>query len=198
MYYINGVRKKYMNPFRFLLIILTLAGFSIYFARDITINELDNISETFQGDGMKNFMNKLYDYNSLFTSLLIPFYALISWIVFFNKRKLNYFENIVFYTYSQAFFSSIGILLTFLLFVIPPELSVYMSYLLILLWIVYNTFLSKKIFNLTKTQTFIKLIYFLGIFLVIYVSLMIAFFALMYLLQGPEFFEQFVPKEKPL
>jgi len=193
--YINGVRKKYMSPFRFLLIALTLSGLSIYLVRDQAINGVANFTANGQQvEGMKNFMNILYDYNSIFTSLLIPFYAFISWLVFANKKKLNYFEHIVLYTYSQAIFSIIGVISTVAMLFVPSESLTYFSFILIFLWICYNMYILKKIFQLTISQSIVKLLFFAVVFLFIFIISIIGFFALMFFIEGPEFFEQFKPK----
>jgi hypothetical protein len=190
--YINGVRKRYINPFSFLLISLTISGISIYFARELTIEGVSEMVNKNQEEGMKKFMNFLYDYNSLLISLLIPIYALISYIVFLNKKMYNYIEHTIIYLYSQAIYSILGTVTTFVFYVLALKLSYDYSLIISLIWIIYNTILLKKLFNLNWKQTVFKVLYFLFWALVFYIIAIIIVGLMMFIIEGPEFLKQLV------
>jgi hypothetical protein len=192
--YINGVRKKYINPFSFLLLTLTISGISIYFVRDLTIESVSEIASKGQEEGMKRFMNFFYDYNSIFISLLIPFYALISYVVFLNKKLYNYVEHTIIYIYSQAMYSILGVLASFAFYFLNLKLSYNYSLIISLVWIIYNTYLLKTLFKLNVKQTIIKLLYFITLSFFVYVFIIIFFMVIMFLIYGTEFFSQFKPQ----
>ena len=189
--YINGVRKKYINPFSFLLFALTLSGISIYFTRDLAIESASEIATRGQAEGMKNFMNLIYDYNSIFISLLIPIYAFISYIVFYNKNLYNYIEHNIIFIYSQAMYTFLGIFFSLLFYFSNLKLSLFFSLFITGVWIIYNTFLLKKLFKLNIKQTIIKVLYFLLLGLFLYIVVIILVGIVMFIIQGPEFFDQF-------
>ncbi len=149
-----------------------------------------------QEEGMKKFMNFVYDYNSLLISLLIPIYALISYIVFLNKKAYNYIEHTIIYLYSQAIYSIFGTVATFVFYILSLKLSYNYSLLISLIWIIYNTILLKKLFNLNWKQTIFKVLYFLFLALIFYLIAIIIVGIMMFIIEGPEFLKQFAPPTK--
>ena len=84
--YINGVRKKYVNPISFFGLALTLTGLSIFILKKFYMEYLD-FSSLFKGSSLSQDMfdstfSVGLEYNSLIYGALIPLVALISWIVF--------------------------------------------------------------------------------------------------------------------
>lgn len=193
--YLNGVRKKYMNPFRFLLIILTLYGIAIFFTRDVAINEMTILADENQRSITKNMMNFLFDYNSIFTSLLVPFYAIISFVIFLDKRKLNFFEHIVLWTYVQTIYSVLGIISTLPVFFLSQTGNLVLSSIINITWLIYALIIFKKVFGLTVFQTILKFLLFSIIIIFLIILLAIIILLGIYFIEGKEFFTQFVTKK---
>ncbi|HRE76705.1 MAG TPA: DUF3667 domain-containing protein [Flavobacterium sp.] len=173
--YLNGLRVRYVNPITYLIIAVTLSGISIFLMKRGYLGEID--FKAMQGNDkipfdMKEYMNSIYDYNSVIVFISIPLLALVSKIVFYNYKQFNYAEHnlIYFYTYSQ---SSISVLLMipFLLF-LKIEFYYY-SLLTITFMLVYHCFALKRIFDLTAKQLIKKTLFFLIMLTLLYIIFII-------------------------
>lgn len=89
--YVKGVRKRYVNPISFFGIILTLNGLNIflitkfykkYLDASNLIGDLDSATDQTTKKIMEMSSDISLEYASLLFSLLIPFVAFLSWIVF--------------------------------------------------------------------------------------------------------------------
>ncbi|RAR48949.1 DUF3667 domain-containing protein [Flavobacterium lacus] len=189
--YLEGLRVRYVNPITYLIIAVTLSGISIYLIKRGYFGEID--FKSMQGNDkipfdMKEYMNTIYDYNSVMVFLSIPLLAFISKIVFFNYKQFNYAEHnlIYFYTYSQ---SSISVLLMipFLLF-LKIEFYYY-SILTFTFLLVYHCFALKRIFNLTGKQLIKKTLLFLLMLTLLYIIFIIiaAILMIIYMVSSGKF-----------
>lgn len=132
--YCNGIRKKYFKPLSFFLLLVILyllfplfegLNMKLYYhthhnlygtyasqkvtalmeARGISFTEVENI---FSQKGEKT--------SKLLLFIIIPFMALISWLLAFKKRKF-YFDNFIFSAETTSFFILWGFLIfPFILF----------------------------------------------------------------------------------
>lgn len=201
--YIKGVRKRYFNPFSYLLISITLAGISFYFLKDFTMQSLEaapptnTISNPFQDKKtIESFLNFIFDYQAFLTASIIPLYGFISWIVFLNKKKYNYLEHIVIYIYATAQISILNFLISAPLFLIHQETGNYVSLGISGLSIIYNSYVLIRLFKLTFVQFIIKFLYFMLISSILYVIWIIIITIGIYIFLGPEYFKQFKPVKK--
>lgn len=189
--YLNGLRVRYVNPITYLIIAVTLSGFNIVLMKRGYLGNIDY--NAFSGDqkapfDMKEFMNTVYDYNSILIFFCIPYLALLSKLVFYNYKQFNYAEHnlIYFYTYSQ---SSIFVLL-FIPFLIIFKLDFY-SYSLftVLFMLVYHSYALKKVFNLSGKQLIVKTLLFIPIGFIFYIilSIILMIVFLVYLVSSGKF-----------
>ena len=201
--YINGVRKKYFNPFSYLLLSITLSGISIYFLKDAAIESMQNFNvnpnanNAFNNEEFtKKIMGYIYDYQAFLSALVIPFYGFISWLVFFNKKKYNFIEHMVIYFFASAQFSIVNFLIVTPIYFINSKISNTVSLIFLGLSLAYNAYILINLFKLNFFQFIIKTLYFLfiGIFLYILISILVVVISFMVL--GKEYFEQFIPKGK--
>jgi uncharacterized membrane protein (DUF106 family) len=196
--YINGVRKRYIDPFGFLLISITLSGLSIYLMRESAVNALSDLNTT-QSEAMtayyKNMMNFIYDYNAFITALTIPLYAFISWIVFYNKKMFNYVEHVILYLYSTAQFSIVNTVAFIIFYFLDIEFNNLIMTLTLVLSIVYNAYILTKIFKLNFIQLIIKIFYFIGVLLILYIIFGITAGLIMAFTMDPETLKQLAPKK---
>ena len=182
--YIQGIRKKYVNPISFFTISLTLSGLiaflvSNYFRDDIM---LPSFAQGDQSEGLIETQNKTFDfitsYTSLFASLSIPFTALLSYIIFLNK-KYNLTEHIILnlYAYSQiaiaTFFMALPVVL------IAPEYYSFTGLITIPLYFLYYSYIFIKVFDLSFLQYVLKSLLFGGTIFLLIILLGIVMFILM-------------------
>lgn len=195
--YINGVRKKYINPISFFGLSLTLSGLSIFIIKkfylehfdfskmfeEITVNQDVMANNTFEG---------VLEYNSLFYAFLIPLFALISWVVFLNK-KYNFTEHIIIYLYSISFLSILFVLIAQVVLIVAPESYMSFSFLSWPLMFIYNCYILTRIFKLSFWDLILRSIIFFALFFVAYIIISFAVFFIM-LGSGAINLEEFRPK----
>ena len=172
--YIDGVRKKYINPISFFGLALTLSGISIFIIKTWYIEHLD-MSNLFEGlnvpkDVLNASTNKSLEYNSLIYSLFVPIFALISWITFLEKRY-NFTEHIIIYLYSMSLMSVLMVVFTQILLFLAPEYYLLFSILSFPLMFVYHSYILTRIFKLSIAQLFIKSFIAIALILLVYVGI---------------------------
>lgn len=190
--YISGVRKKYLNPISYFTIAITFGGLFVYVCTEFFPNALDfdflyqsgesmTEAEKMGQDFQKQWNTYLFKYQSLVYIAMLPFLALISRLVFFNKKQFNLSEHFVIniYAYSQM---SILINILYLLTIWSSKMLYYVSFGNMIFQILFFTWVFFKIFNLTIKQTIIKLLLFLVLLGVVFtifiigISVYLAFF----------------------
>ncbi|PQV46907.1 uncharacterized protein DUF3667 [Jejuia pallidilutea] len=174
--YVKGVRKRYINPISFFGISLTLTGFSIFIIKKFYKNALD-ASQLFDTSTM--YSNKVsedimassadfsLEYSSLIYASMIPLFALISWILFLNKRY-NFTEHLVSYMYSMSLYSITSVTLGLIVLVIAPSYYLKFGMWLYLVVLLYHCFLLNRLFKLSAGELILKTFLFLVILLFVF------------------------------
>ena len=188
--YISGVRKKYLNPISYFTIAVSMGGLFIFLSQEFfpdAMNfqfsnlSMDTERDKFAADFGKKFQATLFKYQSLFYILTIPFLALVSKLVFIDKKQYNFSEHFVIniYGYSQL---SICINTLYIMLMWNSKLLYYVSMCNIVFQILYFTFVFKRIFQLKVPQALLRLFFFIVILgisfviLVVLLGLYMAFF----------------------
>lgn len=194
--YIDGVRKKYINPISFFGLALTISGVSIFIIKKFYLDSLDfssfleniNAPEGFMESSMSGSM----EYNSLIYSFLVPLFALISWIIFLDKTY-NLTEHIIIYLYSMSLLTVVSVIIgQIFLFISPSDYMIYG----ILMWplmFLYHCYILKRIFQLSFGTLILKSVLALVLFFTAYIGLSILGFIVM-LASGSINLEDFAPK----
>lgn len=180
--YINGTRKKYVNVISFFALIITISGLQLFILNKYYPETLDLSSITVEGqeEMANNNLKFIQDYQSLIMMLYVPIYALLSWIVFFNKKIYNYTEHLVIFMYILAelsLFSAIvsiggallGLTLGSLTLIVMP------------VQIIYSAYCLKRLFQLSVKGILLKTLLFLLILLVFFIMFSIIMAVIMYL-----------------
>ena len=194
--YIDGIRKKYINPISFLAISLTLSGIYFFFFKE-KFSQIMKTSGIDQYGGHEKLTeaitNFTTEYNSLIYFVIIPLIALVSLIVFYNK-KYNFTEHIVIYLYSMSLFSMVTIVLTVIILIIAADYYITLSVITYVFMFVYHGYLLKRIFQLSAKELIVKTIIFIPLFLISY--LMISFaIGIIVFFTGDFSLSDFVPKK---
>lgn len=177
--YVQGIRKRYINPISFFGISLTLTGFSIFIIRKFYKNALDasqflNNSEIYSNKASQDIMASSTDfsleYSSLIYASMIPIFALISWVIFHNKRY-NFTEHLVTYMYSMSLYSITSVILGLLVLLISPDFYLTFGMYLYLVALLYHCYLLKRLFEMNLKEIILKTFLFLILFFVVFVGL---------------------------
>lgn len=199
--YVSGIRKRYINPISFFGISLTLTGFSIFIIKKFYKNALDasqffDASELYSNKASQDIMASSTDfsleYSSLIYASMIPVFALISWVLFFNKRY-NFTEHLVSYMYSMSLYSITSVILGLIVLLINPSYYLSFGMSLYLLVLIYHCFLLKRLFNLTAGELILKTFLFLIFLFVVFIVISIIMGIIMYL-NGD--FQQIIESQK--
>lgn len=196
--YISGIRKRYYNPFSYLLISLTFAGLSTLILRDYTMDIISATSTSNANEAAEAFTKKMmdfiYDYQSIIAVITIPIYAFISWLVFLNRRKFNYLEHHIIYLYTSAHISILSSLLVGLIFILDLELMVEVSLGTSFTIVAYNAYVLIRLFKLSFWQFIVKTLYFIFILITFYLMFLITMLFIIFMIGGTEALKQFTPR----
>ena len=162
--YLSGVRKRYMQPFPFMIVALTIYGVYMYFSKDQVLEYLDAISGNTEANAEtekyaemgKKSTEFAISYFNIVTFGSIPVLALINLLIFKGKNFIEHCIALV-YVYANYLlgYTIIGVL--GLLFNIS---FTYVYPLTMVLMIVYHMFAYQKIFELSFFKITVKTILF--------------------------------------
>ncbi len=168
--YIHGVRKKYINPISYFALALTLAGLQVFLSRKFFTEayDLSAITVSGQEEFANSMMLSIQEYSSLITMLMIPVYALMARIVFFNVKKYNYTELLVVFLYFAAEIGFISFLPTIILLILGFNFGE-ISPIATLLQIVFGAYYLKRLYGLSAKGLMLRTLFFLVVLAVFYV-----------------------------
>ncbi len=194
--YIKGIRKKYINPISFFAIGITLAGLQMFILSKFFPEGLDisSLAQKGQEEFSNNWMRTLLEYQSVVMMLYIPFYAIMSKIVFYNLKTYNYTEHLVIFLYLISQVTLILFIPTLLLIVSGLTLGDLTSFVLIF-QIIYISYCFKRLFGLGNKSIILKVLFFLVVLLIFFILFIVIFLVAVFLLQ-PEWFNEFIEAEK--
>ncbi len=196
--YISGIRKRYYNPFSYLLISITISGIYFYLLRDVMIDAFsspDSENPFNQTDFMTNLVDFMTDYQAFFTVLNIPIYGFISYLVFYNRNKYNFYEHLVIYLYAASHTIVFSFIIVTPFYFISEDLTATTSVAMSVLTMVYFSYVLIRLFKLKFWQFIVKGLFFTVIASAVFMFLGILMNVVMMISIGPEeYLKQFQPK----
>lgn len=189
--YIDGTRKKYMNPLSYFAIAITLSGLLFYILRNIY---QVNLTASSFGNQPTPDMDFIFDYQGLLSYLIMPLYALMTWVIFLDKRKLNYSEHLVANAYITAQISLIQF------FVCLPVFGFFdlnyqtFNWFVLLFSVAFQFYTLKRVFEIGFFNTLLRGLGYLLMFMVVMMGIGIVI-AIIGFLSGALNIEDFRPKK---
>jgi hypothetical protein len=185
--FIKGRRKRYVNPINFYLISLTLIGLQFFLIRHFN-PDLLGYNEMADQESSAEFLNYMYDYFGLWTTVLMPAYVITGYLVFIDLRKYNFSEQVIFYVYAFGFTNIFTALLT------PLMLWLDITYMsiaipLTLISLVQISWYYKRIFQLSLGKIVLKALIAIPVYLIIniiYIILLIVIIVLILMFFYPD------------
>ncbi len=182
--YITGARKKYFQPFSYIILYATIAVFFYkFFPLEIILDYSEGFTKGYNSANpstnvpkidMKGFMETLMSYYNFFVLLLIPIYALTSYIIFIKKGH-NFFEHLVFNSYLQTNLGFISLVLQVILVnIFGMSFGIY-SAIFMFLFILFTLYAFKKLYNQNLKQCIASGIKYLLLFFGLYIGIIFAF-----------------------
>lgn len=197
--YIEGIRKRYVNPISFFGLTLTIVSIEWLILQKF-FPHLLNMS-SLSTNGNETFMEDLFDfiqkYSSILMMLYVPLYAIISRTVFFDNKKYNYTEHVVAYTYILAFISLLGLLVNIFCVLLGYDLGAG-SYINLLIQVLYISYCFKRLYGLTKVEILVRAMLSFAVYAILYIIIVCIILLAVYLIEGSEpiidFFKSMAPK----
>ncbi|WCO02441.1 DUF3667 domain-containing protein [Psychroserpens ponticola] len=175
--YIQGVRKRYVNPISYFGLAITITGLYLLILNKFFPESLDysNFAVEGQEEFQQRNMSFIQEYMSLFMMLYIPIYALIARISFVGLKKFNYTELIVVFLYWQSQTSIISAIIIVITAIFGVANGV-VSMIFLPLMILYAAYILKRIYQLSLGQIVARTLLFLvvlGIIMVIFTIIIV-------------------------
>ncbi|WP_445384398.1 DUF3667 domain-containing protein [Robiginitalea sp. IMCC44478] len=192
--YVEGVRRKYVNPMSYLAISFALSGILFFvMKKQIDKLQMDLFSGQMDSEAGRKILDVTMEYSSLIMILYIPIMALAGYLVF-NKKDFNLPEYTTAATYVLAQYSIFTFPISLILLLLSPES--YMNYSLfgILILVVYTGFAFAR-FNGGKLRQQLLRFFIYGIIFVIgYFGLSLVL-NIIFFLTGVLEIKDFLPKQ---
>lgn len=193
--YIQGLRRKYLNPISYLGIALTLSGIQIFlmtrFMDSIDFSVYDN---QLQMEFQRKLTAFVMDFQSLITIMFIPLMAISAWLCF-DEKKYNFAERTIIFMYSLSHFTTTIFIPTILILLWAPENYMTFSFLGILAMLIYNGYVISRISKSKGLALIARLLFFCIVFGVLYI-LMSMLFPIAMFLTGEISLQDFAPPPK--
>ncbi len=145
--YINGVRKKYLNPISYVAIALTLSGITMFLIKKIFYDKID-WQGMIQGNAAfaLKWQEVTFDYASLFFLMYIPILAIAGFLTF-NKIKYNLSEHFVVFIYVLAQYSILSFPVSITILLIGPENYLKIGTPFLIFILIYSIYVLQKLNN---------------------------------------------------
>ena len=166
--YINGVRKKYVNPLNYLALSIILSSLLFWILKNGYGIKLIETKTNNSGINVPD-LDFLMDYQALTTYLFLPIFALMTLITFLDIKKYNYAEHLVVNAYVVAQYSIIQFLICIpLLGMFDINYTNFNFYYLIFV-VLYLYYCLKKIYKITILSTLTRAFLFSFQFILLFI-----------------------------
>ncbi len=179
--YINGVRKKYVNPISMFGLALTITGIYMVIINKFFPEMVDfsNLAVEGQEEFQRRNMQFVQEYQSIIVMLYVPIYALMARLVFFDKKRFNYTELLVVFMYIQAQISIVTAILTIIIGIIGYSSSTVGMFMLVLM-ILYSAYALKRIYELSLFDIIVRTLLFGVVLAITFVIFTVLLFVYLY------------------
>lgn len=188
--YIDGIRKKYLNPIGYLGIALTLSGVFLFLLRKFFLEKMkfDAFGPGLDPEVGQKIMTVSLDFSSFIFLMYIPLIAIVGWLIY-NRKSHNLSEYSVTAIYSLAHYSIFSFPISLIICLIAPEAYLTYSMWFILVMALYVTYVVNRVHG----KSIGKSIVFLMIFAIGFFAISIAL-NLILMLTGVISFQDLIPK----
>ena len=180
--YIQGIRKRYINPIGYLGIALTLSGLLLFLTRKFFRDQLDfdMMDQGLDPEVMGRVMNALFDMNTLVFLIYVPIFAFSGYLVF-NKQRYNTTEYHVFYMYILAHWSILTFPISLIVLFISPEHYLVLGIPLLIALISYAIYAMQRMNKYDVGQFLLRAPIFTLLVIIGYFGFIIVFYAFLFL-----------------
>lgn len=197
--YINGNRVNHYKP---ILLTFLLSGFSTFISfKLLHINDIMKEALTNSGmysDAMSSYMTFISSYNSFLTLILIPFFAILTYLAF-KKWGNNYYEHVVMNSYILSFYTIFSIVVIYPIYYLAKDnhqlflsITMYANFIMpfILVWFFKSFYSNSKLKDII-----LRVLFIIGMLFIAYIVLCILVAIIFLIVSGPEGLKHLQPKK---
>ncbi|MBT8223181.1 MAG: DUF3667 domain-containing protein, partial [Eudoraea sp.] len=169
--YIDGTRRKYLNPINYLTLSLALSGVLFYFMKRTALDKMDFdvLGLGVNQEGTAKLMEATMEYSNFVFILYIPVIAISGWLSL-NKRSYNIPEYIVTATYVLAHYSILIFPISLFMILYNPEGYLNFSLIFIAVMLGYILFALIRTHRYSAGMNIVRSMLFVILFIVGYLG----------------------------
>ena len=193
--YLQGIRRKYLNPISYMGIAITLSGLIVFLmVKSGDAMNFDMLNNNVSTRYQEKLMDFILDYQALIFLLFVPMMTIAGWLCF-DQKRYNFAERTIIFMYALAHYSLVIFLPSIIVLFFIPEQYFIFSFLGILFMVVYTTYVIIRISKSRGVALIARLLLFYFILLILYFAFSIAL-PLFLLLIGELKVEDFLPQQE--
>jgi hypothetical protein len=192
--YIQGVRRRFLNPISHLGIALTLSGLLIFIMQKVLTSDMFNTYGSQLSEAASNkLFDTVFDYSSLLFVLYIPVFAIAGYLTF-NRKNYLLSEYMIAYIYIMAQWSIVIFPISLITLIAAPSSYMSLSIPLLFIMIFYCIFVMQRIHKFPTGAMILRAMVFFLLAIIGYFGLVILFYIVMFL-TGTFELQDFVPQK---
>ena len=192
--YLQGIRRKYLNPISYMGIAITLSGLIVFLmVKSGDAMNFDMLNNNVSTRYQEKLMDFILDYQALIFLLFVPIMTIAGWLCF-DQKRYNFAERTIIFMYALAHYSLVIFLPSIIVLFFIPEQYFIFSFIGILFMVVYTTYVIVRISKSRGVKLIVRLLLFYFILLILYFAFSIAL-PLFLLLIGELKVEDFLPPQ---
>ncbi len=193
--YLQGIRRKYLNPISYMGIAITLSGLIVFLmVKSGDAMNFDMLNNNVSTRYQEKLMDFILDYQALIFLLFVPMMTIAGWLCF-DQKRYNFAERTIIFMYALAHYSLVIFLPSIIVMFFIPEQYFIFSFIGILFMVVYTTYVIIRISKSRGVKLIVRLLLFYFILLILYFAFSIAL-PLFLLLIGELKVEDFLPPQE--
>jgi len=142
--YINGIRKKYLNPISYLGIAITLSGVIVFIIQKFYGEAISFDNQANSAAFTKKWGEFAFDYNAFMFLLYFPALAIPAYLLL-NKVKYNLSEYVLVFVYTMSHYSIVTFGISLGVLLINAESYMGYGQISLLAMLVYNLYVVQRI-----------------------------------------------------
>lgn len=171
--YLDGQRKKYLNPISYFTIALTLSGLLVFIIQKFYGTEVLDFSNG-TGQATPEFAKKwadiVFDMNAFFFVMYIPVLAFPAYLII-NKRRYNLPENLIIFIYILAHYSICSFPISLISIAVDPTSYLDLSRIVIGILLLYCIYVLQRLHHFSWKGLILRSLLFLMLVLILFFAL---------------------------
>ncbi len=195
--YMDGTRRRYLNPINYLTLSLALSGVLFYFMKRFALDKMDFdvLGMGVNQEGSAKLMEATMEYSNFVFILYIPVIAIAGFLSL-NKKNYNIPEYIVAATYTLAHYSILTFPISLIMLWLNPEGYLAFSFWFLAIMVGYILYALIRTHPYSAGKIVLRSILFITLFLVGYLVVSVVM-PIIFLITGDITVQDLLPSSTP-